>query len=354
MSESRRRVTISHIAERAVSRRARSRTRSTGGRGCRTRHASGSSRSRDELGWYPNRAARALSAARANACGLVLARPREDARARAVLHGVHRRRRVGVLGASIALTIQLAEDVARRRSRSTAAGGASGGSTACSSSTCARTTRASKPSRSSACRPSSSAARSKTGVLPSVWHDERSAIVESGPLPRSARSHRGSRGWRVPGEFVHTAMRTARLRGRSRRSSGSGRGRLETDYTPRERRARDAPAPLRRPSRRRAIVYDSDVLAVARPRRRAADGLSRCPSDVSIVAWDDSLICQVVHPPLTAVSRDIPGLRRAATGRLLLAAIDGDADGDRRDAARRADGARQHGPPHRRVAAIRA
>ena len=29
----------------------------------------------DELGWYPNRAARALSGARADACGLVLARP---------------------------------------------------------------------------------------------------------------------------------------------------------------------------------------------------------------------------------------------------------------------------------------
>src|SRR3954454_3316744 len=29
----------------------------------------------DELGWYPNRAARALSAARADACGLILARP---------------------------------------------------------------------------------------------------------------------------------------------------------------------------------------------------------------------------------------------------------------------------------------
>ena len=29
----------------------------------------------DELGWYPNRAARALSASRADACGLVLARP---------------------------------------------------------------------------------------------------------------------------------------------------------------------------------------------------------------------------------------------------------------------------------------
>jgi DNA-binding LacI/PurR family transcriptional regulator len=29
------------------------------------------------------------------------------------------------------------------------------------------------------------------------------------------------------------------------------------------------------------------------------------PDDVSIVGWDDSLISQVVHPPLTAITRDI-------------------------------------------------
>ena len=51
----------------------------------------------DELGWYPNRAARALSASRADACGLVLARPATHDRARAVLHGVHRRRRGAAL-----------------------------------------------------------------------------------------------------------------------------------------------------------------------------------------------------------------------------------------------------------------
>jgi DNA-binding LacI/PurR family transcriptional regulator len=28
------------------------------------------------------------------------------------------------------------------------------------------------------------------------------------------------------------------------------------------------------------------------------------PDDVSIVGWDDSLISQVVHPPLTAITRD--------------------------------------------------
>ena len=27
---------------------------------------------------------------------------------------------------------------------------------------------------------------------------------------------------------------------------------------------------------------------------------------MSLVAWDDSVLCQLVHPPMTALSRDIP------------------------------------------------
>ena len=66
----------------------------------------------DELGWRPNSAARSLSASRANACGLVLARP---ARTLAVegffpefLAGVESE----LSARSIALTLQLAGDVA--------------------------------------------------------------------------------------------------------------------------------------------------------------------------------------------------------------------------------------------------
>ena len=51
------------------------------------------------------------------------------------------------------------------------------------------------------------------------------------------------------------------------------------------------------------------------------------PEDVSIVAWDDSLICQVVHPPLTTVTRDIPAYGEAAAIRL-LAEIEGRGKGD--------------------------
>jgi DNA-binding LacI/PurR family transcriptional regulator len=61
---------------------------------------------------------------------------------------------------------------------------------------------------------------------------------------------------------------------------------------------------------------------------RAAESLGRSvPDDVSIVGWDDSLISQVVHPPLTAITRDLEAYGSAAT-RHLLAAIAGERVGD--------------------------
>ncbi len=50
-------------------------------------------------------------------------------------------------------------------------------------------------------------------------------------------------------------------------------------------------------------------------------GLS-VPGDLSIVAWDDSPLCSLVHPPLTALSRDVSGYG-AQAARELLNAVDG-------------------------------
>lgn len=55
-----------------------------------------------------------------------------------------------------------------------------------------------------------------------------------------------------------------------------------------------------------AIIYDNDVMPIAGLGVAHEMGLS-VPRDVSIVAWDDSPLCQLVHPALTALSRDIPG-----------------------------------------------
>lgn len=87
---------------------------------------------------------------------------------------------------------------------------------------------------------------------------------------------------------------------------------------------------LSRPDRPSAIVFDNDVMAVA------ALGVAReldiaVPEQLSIVAGDDSQLCTLVHPPLTALARDVTAYG-AHTARTLLAQIDGDHVDDFRDA----------------------
>ena len=65
----------------------------------------------EELGWYPNRAARALSAARADACGLLLARPANTLAVEPFFMEFIAGVESELASRSIALTIQLVRDV---------------------------------------------------------------------------------------------------------------------------------------------------------------------------------------------------------------------------------------------------
>jgi DNA-binding LacI/PurR family transcriptional regulator len=97
---------------------------------------------------------------------------------------------------------------------------------------------------------------------------------------------------------------------------------VPTDYTG-EEGARITRRLLSSPQRPTAVIYDNDVMAIAGMSVAQEMGLS-VPGDLSIVAWDDSPLCQLTHPPLTALSRDIPAYG-AHAARHLLAAITGDA-----------------------------
>ena len=44
------------------------------------------------------------------------------------------------------------------------------------------------------------------------------------------------------------------------------------------------------------------------------------PGDLSVVAWDDSALCELVHPAITAMRRDIAAAGAQAARRLSLAA----------------------------------
>jgi DNA-binding LacI/PurR family transcriptional regulator len=68
-----------------------------------------------------------------------------------------------------------------------------------------------------------------------------------------------------------------------------------------------------------AIVYDNDVMAVAGAEVAASMGIA-VPLELSIVAWDDSVLCQ--HGRLTALSRDTFAFG-ARAARALLAVVGG-------------------------------
>ena len=96
---------------------------------------------------------------------------------------------------------------------------------------------------------------------------------------------------------------------------------LAGDFVPQQAKevTRRLMAGARRPT---ALVYDSEVMAIAGMATLAELDLS-VPGDVSVVSWEDSTTCQVLHPTLTALNRDAVALgRQAATRMLHLLATD--------------------------------
>ncbi|MGO4428374.1 substrate-binding domain-containing protein, partial [Streptomyces sp. MCAF7] len=64
-----------------------------------------------------------------------------------------------------------------------------------------------------------------------------------------------------------------------------------------------------------AVIYDNDIMAVAGLSVTAEMGLS-VPADVSLLAWDDSQLCQLTHPTLSAMSHDVFGFGAEVARRL--------------------------------------
>ncbi|MGI5241154.1 LacI family DNA-binding transcriptional regulator [Dactylosporangium sp. CA-139066] len=159
-----------------------------------------------------------------------------------------------------------------------------------------------------------------SGALPSVWSDDAQSMVEAVEY-LAALGHR--RIARVGGiaEFAHTAIRTAAFDEVAARLGLTGAATVPADYTG-ESGARATRRLLTGPDRPTAIIYDNDIMAVAGLTVAKELGIA-VPAELSIVAWDDSPVCRLLHPPLTALSRDIGeyGVRAA---RLLLAAIAGE------------------------------
>ncbi|MFE6890875.1 LacI family DNA-binding transcriptional regulator [Streptomyces sp. NPDC057694] len=171
-----------------------------------------------------------------------------------------------------------------------------------------------------------------TGRLPAVWSDDEAA-VRTVVDALAGLGHRRIARVSGPSALRHTIIRTDAFATCVRELDIEGRI-VEADYSGERgaaatRELLSGPAP----SRPTAILYDNDVMALSGLTAAQALGL-RVPDDVSVVAWDDSALCELVHPPLTALSRDIAAYG-AHAARRLRAAAGGREVGDLQDVAPR-------------------
>ncbi|MFI9168002.1 LacI family DNA-binding transcriptional regulator [Streptomyces lincolnensis] len=166
---------------------------------------------------------------------------------------------------------------------------------------------------------------SLTGGLTSVWTDDATAVTEAVRY-LAALGHR--RIARVGGAAAlgHTVTRGAAFAEAGRVLGLAGAWQVTTDYSG-EAGARATRSLLTAPpgDRPTAIVYDNDIMAVAGLSVAAEMGL-RVPDDVSLLAWDDSQLCRLTHPTLSAMSHDVHGFGVEAA-RTLFGVITGEGPG---------------------------
>jgi DNA-binding LacI/PurR family transcriptional regulator len=123
-----------------------------------------------------------------------------------------------------------------------------------------------------------------------------------------------------PAGMIHTSIRDETM-ARACAERGLSLTIVRADYTGSTGAERTREL-LRAPERPTAIVYDNDVMAVAGLGVAGELGLA-VPGELSIVACEDSPLCQVVGPPLTVIRRDIAAYGGLAVAQL-FAALDGD------------------------------
>ncbi|MET8277474.1 LacI family DNA-binding transcriptional regulator [Micromonospora sp. NPDC005174] len=266
-----------------------------------------------EIGFSPSSAARALSAATAEAVGLALCRPARTLGIEpffmALISGVE----AELSARSYALTLQVVADhdaeiaVYRRWWGERRVDGV----LVCD----LRTDDARIPALEQLRLPAVViGGPGGTGDLASLWSDDAAALTEAVEYLVALGHRRIARVGGLP-DLRHTEIRTDAFEAVCRRLDLAEAVTVFSDYTGEEggRATRRLLSTTPRPT---AVIYDNDVMAIAGLSVAQEMGLT-VPADLSIVAWDDSPLCRLVHPPLTALGRDISAYGAHAARHLL-------------------------------------
>ncbi|MBB5999717.1 LacI family DNA-binding transcriptional regulator [Streptomonospora salina] len=281
----------------------------------------------EELGWAPSTAARALSDGRADAIGLVVDRPARTLGLEPFFMELMSGVQTALSPTSTSLLLQVAADQDHE----------------------IRTYR------------QWHAQRRVDGVLvlDLVDDDKRPAALEEmglpavlvgGPLPDAAQpcvwsddaawmamalrhladlGHRRIARVAGPPTLMHTSRRTRAFEESAAELGMDGRAVVHADYTD-EAGARATRGLLAQAPRPTAVMFDNDLMAVSGLSVAQEMGFA-VPADLSVVAWDDSPLCRMTRPALTAIARDVNGFGEQAA-RALLDVLAGRPAEDRRAA----------------------
>jgi DNA-binding LacI/PurR family transcriptional regulator len=152
---------------------------------------------------------------------------------------------------------------------------------------------------------------------PGVWSDDAAAVTAAVDYLVTLGHRRIARVAGLPA-LDHTAVRTEAFLAATHKHGLPDSTVIDTDYTW-EQGARATRTLLSLHDRPTAITFDNDMMAVAALGVAREMGIN-VPAELSIVAGDDSQLCELVHPSITALARDIPAYG-ANAARTLLAVI---------------------------------
>lgn len=255
--------------------------------------------SAEALGWHPNVAAQALSADRARALGLVIARSPDSVGSESFFLGLIAGTESVLTSLSLALVLQIVPSVddeietyRRWRSERRVDG------------ILLVDLRIGDP------RP---AMISELGLSAVIIGDPGTNAVpgisiNDAPAMEAIVDHLAGQGHRriahVSGlpDLTHTRRRTEAFRAAASALGIRTAGSQSTDYS-QASGVRVTNELLMREDRPTAVVFDSEILAVSGLSTIHSAGL-RVPDDIAIVSWEDHVICTATAPQLTALRRD--------------------------------------------------
>lgn len=154
---------------------------------------------------------------------------------------------------------------------------------------------------------------------PSLWTDDAEAVTSAVDYLVALGHRRIARVAGLPA-LEHTRLRISAFRAAALARDLIEPQVIETDYTW-EAGVQATRTLLSRRDRPTAIMFDNDVMAAA-ALNVAQEMNVTVPEGLSIIAGDDSQLCFLVRPALTALARDIQAYGRHAA-RVMIEVIDG-------------------------------